>query len=331
MPIRSLTETLDNLYTTTWQNMKDDVADQIFDGSPFWFWMRQNDRLESVEGGRFLTEPVRYAKSDAVQFISKGDSVALNDREFLTVATDDWRYMVDVIVRFGIDDQQNRGKNQILSLMQAKLDNSRDSMVDTLEGALFGLQAGKAFNGLQNLVANDPTVGTLHGLLRTAGNATWFRNQTFDGSAGQLNYATDPIKVLNSAVNTCSKNLRQDSPDILVSSQAPFEQYWEQMVDTQLRIVNKTLGDAGFQNIEFRGIPWVWSPQCLNTTTNRRVYLLNTRFLKFKYDPMMMFDMTEWKSIPTQVNDRAAQVILAGNLMTSRPRVSGVIHSIEEA
>jgi hypothetical protein len=325
MPLRSLTETLDNLYTTTWQNMKDDVADQIFDGSPFWFWMRQNDRLESVEGGRFLTEPVRYAKSDAVQFVSKGDSVALNDREFLAIANDDWRYMVDVIVRFGIDDQQNRGKNQILSLMQAKLDNSRDSMVDTLESTLFGTQAGKSFNGLQNLVANDPTTGTLHGINRAT--FTWFRNQFKDGSVGPT-YDSDPIEVLNKMVNDCSKNLRQDTPDIIVSSQRPFEQYWLQMVDGQLRIVNKTLGDAGFRNIEFRGIPWVWSPQSNNTDGQQRVYLLNTRFLKFKYDPMMMFDMTEWKPIPSQINDRAAQVILAGNLFTSRPRVHGVIFSI---
>jgi hypothetical protein len=86
------------------------------------------------------------------------------------------------------------------------------------------------------------------------------------------------------------------------------------------------MGDAGFQNIEFRGIPIVWSP-----AITTRMYFLNTRFLKFKYDPMLNFDMTEWKDIPNQVNDRAAQVILAGNLMTGRRRVHGVIHNIVES
>jgi hypothetical protein len=51
--------------------------------------------------------------------------------------------------------------------------------------------------------------------------------------------------------------------------------------------------------------------------------------LKFKYDPQMNFDMTSWKEIPDQVNDRAAQIVLAGNLTTGRRRVHGVIHTID--
>jgi len=34
MPVVTLTEDLDNLYTTTWQNMKDTVLDQFFDATP---------------------------------------------------------------------------------------------------------------------------------------------------------------------------------------------------------------------------------------------------------------------------------------------------------
>ena len=102
----TLTEKLDNLYTTTWQHMKSNVADQIFDATPFWFWMRDGGRLESVEGGRFLTEPLQYAKNDSVQWIGKGGTVSLNDREILTIAQYQWRYLVGTIVRFGVDDQQ---------------------------------------------------------------------------------------------------------------------------------------------------------------------------------------------------------------------------------
>ena len=134
-------------------------------------------------------------------------------------------------------------------------------------------------------------------------------------------------------VNNCSNNLRQDMPDIIVTGQNPFELYWEETLE-QKRIHNQTLGDAGFQNVEFRGIPMVWSPQVASSdiiTTAGRMYFLNTKFLKFKYDPMMFFDMTEWKAIPDQINDRAAQVIIAGNLMTNRRKVQGVIHTIDTA
>ena len=50
-----------------------------------------------------------------------------------------------------------------------------------------------------------------------------------------------------------------------------------------------------------------------------------------KYDPSVFFDMTSWKDIPDQINDRVAQVVLAGNLVTSRRRVHGVLHTIDTA
>lgn len=324
----TLTETIDNLYTTTWRNMKGSVADNILNATPLYFWMRQNGAFTTEEGGRSLGEPLRFAKNDT-EFVKKGTSVALTDKEFLTTAIEDWRYLTTTIVRFGIDDQQNRGRNRILSLMQAKLDNAQDSLIDKMEETMPAAQSGLSFNGLQDLVADDPTTGTLHGI--DASVETWWRNQTKDLSG--ISFGTSGVSEMNKMVNNCSNNLRQDMPDIIVTGQNPFELYWEETLE-QKRIHNQTLGDAGFQNVEFRGIPMVWSPQVASSdiiTTAGRMYFLNTKFLKFKYDPMMFFDMTEWKAIPDQINDRAAQVIIAGNLMTNRRKVQGVIHTIDTA
>lgn len=331
MAIPTLTETLNNLYTTTWRNMKGSAADNIFDATPFWFWLRANGGLEAVEGGRSLGEPLRYAKSDNVAFVSKGSAMPLSDKEFLTTAVDSWRYLADSIVRFGVDDQQNRGKNAIINLMNAKLENSKDSLVDKLEETLAGAQSGSSFNGLQDIVKEDPTTGTLHGI--DASVETWWRNQYHDAAGESIE--TLLVTNMNMLVNDCSQNQSQDAPNIIVSGQTPYEWYWEETLE-QRRVHNKTLGDAGFQNVEFRGIPMVWSPQVadgsvIGSGSSGTMYFLNTRFLKFKYDPMMFFDMTEWKPIPAQIGDLAAQVVLAGNLMTSRRRVHGVLFNIDTA
>jgi len=325
MPVATLSEALDNLYTTTWQNMKSTLVDQIYDATPFWFWMKANNALESVSGGRFLSEPLRYAKSERVTFIGKGGTVDLSDQEFLTVATDDWKYLTDSIVRFGTDDQQNRGKNQIINFMNAKLDNSKDSMTDKVEETLFTDNTGSplAWNGLPTLVADDPTASVEVHRINQSTN-TWWRNQATDMTGES--FAIHGHDRMRTMLNNTSNNKGGDMPNIIVSGQTPYE-YYEDTVLEQKRIVNKKLGDAGFENIQFKGIPMIWSPQCPNT----KMYFLNTRFLKFKYDPAMNFDMTEWKPIPDQVNDRAAQVITAGQLMTSRRRVHGVIHTIDTA
>ena len=303
----TLTETLDNLYTTTWQNMKDEVADNIFDSTPFFFWLRDKGKMKKVNGGRFITEPLQYDK---------------NDFEFLTTAKYDWKYLYGSIVRFGVDDQQNRGKNLIINLMNAKMDNTKNNLVQTLETTLAASSAsGDEFDGLQLLVADDPTAGNVVGTINDSTHS-WWRNQTKNMTG--LSFAAQGESWMRNMLNNTSNNLGMDRPDIIVSGQTPYE-YYEDTQMGYVQLVNNKLGDAGFENILFKGLPMVWSPSVADT----RMYFLNTRFISFVYDPMMYFDMTEWKPIPDQVNDRAAQIITACTFTVSRRRCQGVLHTID--
>ncbi len=324
MAVNTLSESLDNLYTTTWQNMKSEVIDNIFDATPFWFWLRDKGKLRTEEGGRFITEPLSYAKSDRVAFIGKGGTVVLDEGEFLTIAKYDWKYLVDSIVRFGVDDQQNRGKNKIISFMDQKLVNSQDSLIEKIEETLFGTNASDtlAFLGLQNLIADAPGSATVAGI--ADGTYTWWQNKqtTMTG----LSFAVYGVSKMRTMLNTISNNKGSARSDIIVTGQTPFE-YYEDSVTEQKRIVNQKLGDAGFENIQFKSVPMIWSSECANT----RMYFLNTKHLWFVYDPMMFFDMTEWKPIPDQVNDKAAQIVTAGELITNRRRAHGVLHTIDTA
>ena len=321
----TLSENLDNLYTSTWQNMKSQVGDNIFAATPFWFWLQKGGGIENVEGGRFLTEPLRYAKSDNVAWVQKGSTVSLAEKEFITVAKYDWRYLVDSVVRFGVDDQQNRGKNLIINLMNAKLQNAQDTLVDTLETALAGTVATSGaitgMTGLQRAVPDDPTAATAYGGLDPS-SYTWWRNQATNMTGES--FAAYGLTRMRTMYNNCMNNLGMDRPNILVSGQTPYE-YYEDEVEEQKRIVNKVLGDAGFENIQYKGVPMVWSPAIAAT----RMYFLNTKFIKLKRDPMLNFDMTAWKDIPNQVNDRVAQIIIALELCVSRRRCQGVIYNID--
>ncbi len=320
----TLVEALDNLYTTTWQNMKSQVADQIFDATPFYFWLKSKGKMKTVSGGRFITEPLQYAKNDNVTWIGRGGTVSLNDQEFLTVAYYEWRYLVASIVRFGVDDQKNRGKNQIIDLMMAKLQNARDSLISELESRLFAGEgsSSNAMDGLLHLVQDDPTVSSTVGGIDQSSNS-WWRNQSINMTG--VSFASSGVENMRRMLNNTMNNLKMDAPDIIVCGQQPYEFYEDNLL-SYYRITNNKLGDAGFQNQVFKGIPMVWSPSCGN-----RMYFLNTRFISLVYDPALFFDMTEWKAIPDQVNDRAAQIVSAMQLTVSRRRCQGVIYGIDTA
>jgi hypothetical protein len=149
---------------------------------------------------------------------------------------------------------------------------------------------------------------------------TWWQNQAIDMTG--LSFAVNGLDKMRHLLNLCMNNRRMDAPDIILSDMASYELY-EATVVPMYRVTNNKLADAGFDNQSFKRIPMVWSPALTG-----RMYFLNTRFIEFVYDPGYFFDMTEWKAIPNQVNDRAAQVELACSFMTNRRRVLGVLSTI---
>jgi hypothetical protein len=343
--VGTLTQFLDNLYTTTWQNRMEGVADNVFNATPFWFWLKDKGKLRGQRGGRFIEESLEYAPNPIVNWVDRGTPLPLNDFEFLTIAQFNWRYVAAGIVRFGTDEQKNVGRSRILSLMNTKLDNSEQALITEFETRLVGgpgtitpgtsTSLAQAFDGLQCLVSTTPNVSpggsgiAVGGIDSSLPNQTWWQNQYMSMAGSSV--ATTLVGRMRTMLNNCMNNRREDRPDILLSDQWTYEQY-EGAVLTYYRTYNRKLADAGFENQTFKGIPMVWTPYIPGMDSTPAVggmlYFLNTNFISLVYDPAVWFDMTEWKAIPDQINDRAAQIVSACAFTTNRRRVHGVMFNI---
>jgi hypothetical protein len=320
----SFTQALDDLYTTTWQKRLPGVFDNIFQSAAFWYWLKDKGKIRPMRGGRFLEVNLQYGKNTTTQWITRGGTVAMNDFKFLTVGQYNWRYLVANILRFWIDEQQNSSDSKIVDWVNAKLDNTEEALVDNLETALTG-GSGAATNQIDGLQFLVPDAANVASASFNAGGIdpsvyTWWQNQAITMSG--LSFAINGIANMRHLLNLCMNNRRMDAPDIILSDMLSYE-YYEDAVLPMLRIGNTKLADAGFENQTFKRIPMVWTP-----AITARMYYLNTRFIEFIYDPSAFFDMTDWKPIPDQVDDRAAQVKLACSFVTSRRRVLGVLDTI---
>jgi hypothetical protein len=320
----SFTQALDDLYTTTWQKRLPGVFDNIFQSAAFWYWLKDKGKIRPMRGGRFLEVNLQYGKNTTTQWITRGGTVAMNDFKFLTVGQYNWRYLVANILRFWIDEQQNSSDSKIVDWVNAKLDNTEEALVDNLESALTG-GAGSATNQIDGLQFLVPDAANVASASFNAGGIdpsvyTWWQNQAI--TMAGLSFAINGIANMRHLLNLCMNNRRMDAPDIILSDMLSYE-YYEDAVLPMLRIGNTKLADAGFENQTFKRIPMVWTP-----AITARMYFLNTRFIEFIYDPSAFFDMTDWKPIPDQVDDRAAQVKLACSFVTSRRRVLGVLDTI---
>jgi hypothetical protein len=321
----SITVALDDLYTTTWQKRLPGVADNIFTAAPFWYFLKDKGKIRPERGGRNIEVNLAYATNSTVQWLTRGGTVAMNDYKFLTVGIYNWRQLVANVLRFGVDDQQNSGSERILDWVGQKLDNTEESLVSTLETQL-AAAAGASSNAIDGLQFLVPDSGNVASAAYNAGGIdpsvyTWWQNQAT--SLAGKSFAVNGINAMRTLLNNCMNNRRMDKPDIILSAQAPYE-YYEDTVLPQLRFNDTKLADAGFDNQSYKKIPMVWTP-----AVSQRMYMLNTRYLEFVYDPAYFFEMTEWKAIPQQVNDRAAQINLFCSFMTNRRRVQGVLNNID--
>jgi len=319
MPVRSQTDAIDSLHTTTWENMQSTIADNIFDATPFFAYLKKKGKLDMKVGGRQITYPLRYKKSEQTGWIKKGGTVPLTDIDFLTSAFYEWKTLYGSMVQFREDDQQNAGKAELFDLVQNKIEVTQDSLVDDIETMLFAATTTDAPDGLQSLVPDDPTTGTVGGI--NSATHSWWRSKTKDMTGSS--FATNGEDEMATMFNNVSNGRKNERPDILLSGQTVYE-YVESSQNQYKVIQQQDLLEMGFDHILYKKVPLFYSPAC-----GTRLYFLNTNYMKFVIDKRYNFRMTKWKEIPNQPEDRAAQILLTCALATNRRRCLGVMHTID--
>ena len=323
MAIANRTEVLDDLYTTTWNNRKKEVTDQIFDASPLTKAMQDNGGIQlNGTGGRYLEIPLAYAKNETITSIGKGDTVSLSETQFLTVAQFEWKFVAGSLVRYMVDEAKNKSIQSHLNWINQKIDNLKDSLTDAFETMLFADGSGngnKDINGLDNLVSTTPTTALTVGNIAQATYSWWQNRQKTATGAASVYLLSD----MRNLANTVSEGKTRQYPDIIVTTQTVAELYDDEVLE-QRQIVNQTKGDADFTATAWKGVPILWSAKC----PSGRMYMLRSANIGLNVDPDMNFSMTEWKSIPNQVNDRVAQIVWKGELITNRRKSLGVLTSV---
>jgi len=315
----SRNEQLDTLYSTTWQLMRDETIDNVFNATPLTYWLYDAGRIRREEGGRWIGIQVMYAKNLTVDTLGPGGSISIAPSEHTSTAQYDWKFMAGSLMRLFSDDSFNRGEYAIQNKVKNDLRNLELSMIDKFESMFHGDGAGngaKDYNGLANLVSITPSLGTVGGFNRA--NQSWWRNyqRTFD-STGLPSGDKAILFNMRKVYNACS--VGNDHPTLIESSVAEYELY-EANLTTLLQVTKTKLADGGFDALSYKGVPYTFSPSA--PAGEQR--FLNERYIELVINTYADFLMTNWKEIPNQL-DRVCQVVVEGNLVTNNSRMQGVL------
>lgn len=313
----------DNLLTATLESRTGKLADNVTDNNALLSRLKERGNIRPISGGTKIVEELEYGESDTYWY-SGYDTLTFNNPQLFTAAEYELKLLAAPIGCSGEELLKNSGRERVIDLMEAKIKNAEKSLANQMSVGIYSDgtgNSGKQLTGLQALVADDPTTGTVGGINRaTSGNEFW-RNQT-STAASALTSATI-YEAMNGVFLACSRG--SDKPDLIVADDSMFKTYEASLVPQQ-RFTNAKLGEAGFENLKFKGADVIYDGGIGGACPSKHMYFLNTEYLKLRPHRERNFKLIGDRERVAINQDAIYRIIgWAGNLTMSNAQLQGVL------
>lgn len=314
---------LSELITTTLRNRSGELADNVTNHNALFRRLKEKGNIKLVDGGRTIVEELEYAENSTFQYYTGYEVLNINPSDVMTAAEFDWKQAAVNVTFSGLEAEiQNAGKEKIIPLVDKRIKNATKTMANNLSTGCYSNgtgTGGKQIGGLQLLVADDPTTGTVGGINRAT--YSFWRNQLYDFSVAVV---TPSATTIQAAMNSMwiSTTRGTDHADLIVADTVYFTYYWSSLQSIQ-RIQSDKMAAAGFSG----GLKFMDADVIFDTGGGcpaSHMYFLNTDYLYLKVHKNRNMAPMDRKS---SVNQDATVVPLlwAGNMTLSNAELQGVI------
>lgn len=315
---------LSEIVTTTLRNRTGKLADNMTENNAILRRMKQRGTIKPVSGGRTIVQELDYAENVTYQRYSGYEVLNISPSDVFTAAEFDWKQASVAVTISGLEGSvQNTGEEAIIDLLQSRIANAERTMQNNISADMYSngtASGGKQIGGLQLLVADDPTTGTVGGINR----ATWtfWQNQSFQATAdgGSAASASNIQGYMNSLYLQCSRGT--DKPDLILADNNYYTHYWESLQAIQ-RITQPNEGQAGFTNLKFMGADVVFDGGYGGACPANHMYMLNTNYIHWR--PHSQRNMVPLENVHSINQDAMVKFIVwAGNMTLSNAFLQGV-------
>lgn len=233
------------------------------------------DNIKLWNGGRRLEIPVKYRHNAQGGSYSGLDVLNTAQEQTRTRAFFNIKQIYQPIVIANIDLAKNAGEGKVADLMDAEMEECRESLTDQLCTQLFSDgtgNGGKELTGLKAAVGNDGTTTAKYGDI-VLGTYTWFKGN-YAAAVGSL-----MISDFATMFDSCESG--SDTPSIIVTTKT-IKSAYEALLQAQVRfqmVDGKVSADGGIMNLSFRTVPILADEYCGSTD----VYFINEKYVKLYY------------------------------------------------
>jgi len=281
MPANHTPATWNDILSTTMHNYHKTLTDNVFNTRPLLQYLMGAGRVKECPGGVSIVEPVLYAEGDSDSY-AEWDIVSVTPKNTAGAAQYDWKQLYATIAISGLEEAQNSGKEQMINLLEAKIEQAEQTLRNRLNGMCFGTYASadpaNDFLGLPTLIDDTLAVGGLDPATET----WWVANEDTGAS---IDAATLEAKMRD--LVHASSDAGPDGTDAIFTNAYGFG-FFESTLTPQVRYTDTEKANLGFQNLLFKNIPIMWDFACSGgvegtvATTSASFYGLNSKYIGLK-------------------------------------------------
>ena len=316
---------LNEIVTTTLRNRSGKLADNITNNNALLARMKKKGSIKPVSGGRTIVQELEYAQNGTYQRYAGYQVLNIQPSDVFTAAEFDWKQAAVAVTWNGLEiDVQNTGAEQIIDLLESRIQNAEKTMSNNLSYDLYSngtADGGLQIGGLQLLVADAPNSGVVGGIDR----AQWpfWRNQKFSGTSdGGAAVSAANIQGYMNQLWLATKR-QNDVADLIIADNNYFNFYWSSLQAIQ-RITDDGAGQAGYQNLKYMGADVVADGGVGAACPANHMYFLNTDYIKYR--PSAKRNMVPLETVSSINQDASVKLVVwAGNMTLSNAQLQGVL------
>ena len=313
---------LSEIITTTLRNRSGKLADNVSKGNALLMRTRAKGSWKTASGRSILQE-LEYAENGTFMYYSGGEVLNVSASDVMSAAEFDWKQAACAVTATGLEvDVQNVGKEAVIDLLEARIKNAERTMKNNICTGMYSDgtgTSGKQIGGLQLLVADDPTTGTVGGINRAT--FSFWQNKTFDATTdgGAAASTTNIQTYMNKLYLRTSRGA--DHTDLIMADANYYALFWGSLQAIQ-RISDPKLAEAGFQTVKFSGADVVYEDSTGMPADH--MYFLNSDYIFLRYAAKRLFKPLD--KVQSINQDAIVQLItFAGNMTTSNASLQGVL------
>jgi hypothetical protein len=315
---------LSELVTTTLRNRSRTLADNVSDNNALLKRLKERGRSRPFSGGRNITQEMQYAENSTYKRYSGYENLNISPSDVMTAAEYDIKQTAVAVSISGLEMLQNAGREQMIDLLESRIENAELTMMNNMSTDIYSdgtADSGKQITGLQALIADDPTTGTVGGINRAT--YPFWQNKIYDFSDESVTPSATTIQAAMNDLylNTCRGS---DKVDLIVADNTYFNYYLTSLQSIQ-RIMTDQTAQAGFMSLKYMGADVIFDGGDGGACPANHMYFLNSRYIFYR--PHSKRNMVPLDPDRYATNQDAMVKLIgwAGNMTMSNAAQQGVI------